>query len=186
VPVLVKLLGANEKGGVMICESLQSLEAALEAILGLGQNIVVQQYLRGAKGRDLRVLVVGGEVTASMRRSPPVGRFEPNLRHGARFEQVELPPSYARAALKAARVLGLEICAVDMLDVKGVPHVFEVNSSPSIKEAEATCGVDAAGQIVERALQLARGRVVGARPRPPRPVRGDGKRRLPASGGAAG
>jgi ribosomal protein S6--L-glutamate ligase len=158
VPVLVKLLSANEKSGVMICESLQSLEAALEAILGLGQNIVVQQYLRGASGRDLRVVVVGGEVVAAMRRIPPVGRFTRNLRRGAQFEAVELPAAYARIAVEAARVLRLEVCAVDMLDVRGGPRVFEVNSSPSIREAEAACGVDAAGRIVDRAVELARGR----------------------------
>jgi ribosomal protein S6--L-glutamate ligase len=158
VPVMVKLLSVNEKSGVMICESLQSLEAALEAIVGLGQNVVVQQYLRGAKGRDLRVLVVGGEVVAAMRRSATPGRFARNLRRGAQFEAVDLPPSYARDAVHAARILQLEVCAVDMLDVKGGPRVFEVNSSPSIKEAETACGVDAAGRIVERAVELVRGR----------------------------
>lgn len=163
VPVLVKLLSANEKSGVMICESLQSLEAAIEAILGLGQNIVVQQYLRGAKGRDLRVLVVGGEVVAAMRRSPPVGQLARDLRRGARFEKAELPASYARVAVAAARVLRLEVCAVDMLDVKGRPRVFEVNSSPSIREAEAACGVDAAARIVDRALQLAEPRAARRR-----------------------
>jgi ribosomal protein S6--L-glutamate ligase len=165
VPVIVKLLSVNDKSGVMICESLQSLEAALEAILGLGQNIVVQQYLKGAKGRDLRVLVVGGEVVAAMRRSPPVGRFARDLRRGAQFDPVELPARYARAAVEAARVLQLEVCAVDMLDVKGAPRVFEVNSSPSIREAETACGVDAAGRIVERALALAGSRVVPRRRR---------------------
>jgi len=169
VPVLVKLVSANEKGGAMICESMQSLEAALEAILGLGQNIVVQQYLRGAKGRDLRVLVVGGEVVAAMRRSPPVGRFSRNLRRGAQFERAELPAPYARVALAAARVMRLEVCAVDMLDVKGRPRVFEVNGSPSIREAETACGVDAAGRIVDRAIALA-----GARPAP-RPRRAPGR-----------
>jgi ribosomal protein S6--L-glutamate ligase len=155
VPVLVKLLSGKEPAGAMICESMQSLEAALEAILGLGHDIVVQQYLRGAKGRDLRVLVVGGEVVAAMRRSPPVGRFSRNLRRGAQFERAELPASYARTAIAAARVMRLEVCAVDMLDVKGRPRVFEVNGSPSIREPEATCGVDAAGRIVERAIALA-------------------------------
>jgi ribosomal protein S6--L-glutamate ligase len=165
VPVLVKLLSGQEKSGAMICESMQSLEAALEAILGLGHDIVVQQYLRGAKGRDLRVLVVGGEVVAAMRRSPQVGRFARNLRRGARFEAAELPPAYARAAVEAARVLQLEVCAVDLLDVKGGARVFEVNSSPSIKEAEIACGVDAAGRIVERAVALARARRDGERAR---------------------
>ncbi len=165
VPVLVKLLSTSEKSGVMICESLQSLEAAFEAILGLGQNIVVQQYLKGAKGRDLRVIVVGGDVVAAMRRSPPVGRFSRSLRRGARFEKAELPAPYARAAVDAARVLQLEVCAVDMLDVKGVPRVFEVNSSPSIKEAEVACRVDVAGRIVDRAISLAEARAVPSRRR---------------------
>jgi ribosomal protein S6--L-glutamate ligase len=42
-----------------------------------------------------------------------------------------------------------------MLDVKGGPRVFEVNSSPSIREAEQSCGIDAAARIVERAVALA-------------------------------
>jgi ribosomal protein S6--L-glutamate ligase len=156
-PVLLKLLASNEKTGVMLCESMESLEAALEAILGLGQNIVVQQYLRGAKGRDLRALVVGGEVVAAMRRSAPAGRFSRSLRRGAQFEKADLAPAYVRAAVEAARVLRLEVCAVDMLDVKGRPLVFEVNGSPSIREAEVACGVDVAGKIVERAVAVAAG-----------------------------
>jgi ribosomal protein S6--L-glutamate ligase len=171
VPVLVKLLSANEKSGVMLCESLESLEAALEAILGLGQNIVVQQYVRGQKGRDLRAIVVGGEVAAAMRRNARAGTFSRTLRRGAQFERAELPPAYARAAVDAARVLRLEVCAVDMLDVKGRPLVFEVNSSPSIREAEAACGVDLAGRIVERAVAVARGRRTAAPP-PRRAARG--------------
>jgi len=155
VPVLVKLLSADEKGGVMVCESLQSLEAALEAILGLGQNIVVQQYLRGARGRDLRAMVVGGEVVAALRRRPARGRFSRTLRRGARFERAVLTPAQAQVAVEAARVLDLQVCAVDMLEVKGGPRVFEVNASPSISEAEAACEVDVAARIVERAVALA-------------------------------
>jgi ribosomal protein S6--L-glutamate ligase len=172
VPVLVKLLSTNEKSGVMLCESLESLEAALEAILGLGQNIVVQQYVRGAKGRDLRVIVVGGEVAAAMRRTAPAGQFSRTLRRGAQFERAELAPAYARAAVDAARVLRLEVCAVDMLDVKGRPLVFEVNGSPSIREAETACGCDLAGKIVDRALAVARERQAAERPAARRAARG--------------
>jgi ribosomal protein S6--L-glutamate ligase len=166
VPVLVKLLSAEEKGGVVVCETWESLEAALEAILGLGQNIVVQQYVHGAKGRDLRALVVGGEVVAAVRRRPAVGRLESSLRRGARFERAELPRPHARAAVAAAEVLGLEVCAVDLLDVRGKPLVFEVNSSPGIKEAESACEIDVAGRIVERAVALARGARRAARAGP--------------------
>ncbi len=164
-PVMVKLLSSNERSGVMVCESLQSLEAALEAILGLGQNIVVQQYLRGRRARDLRAIVVGGEVVAAMRRNVPIGRLSKDLRRGARFEPVELAEGCARIAVEAARILKLEVCAVDMLDVDGGAHVFEVNSSPSIREAESVCGVDVAVRIVDRAVALASGAARGRRSR---------------------
>jgi len=154
-PVMVKLLATNGRSGVMICESLQSLEAALEAILGLGQNIVVQQYLRGRGARDLRAIVVGGEVVAAMRRDAQVGKLAKDLRRGASFEPVDLPERNVRIAVQAARILKLEVCAVDMLDVSGGPHVFEVNASPSIREAESVCGADVAGRIVDRAAALA-------------------------------
>jgi ribosomal protein S6--L-glutamate ligase len=154
VPVQEKLVSQSEKAGLMICETLQSLEAALEAILGLGQNIVVQQYVK-PRGRDLRALVVGGRVVAALRRRPRVGRFARTLARGAKFEGCQLSQALARVAVEAARVVGLEVCAVDMLDVRGGPLVFEVNSSPGIREAEEACGVDVAGAMIARAEQLA-------------------------------
>ena len=167
MPVIVKLLAVNDKSGVMICESLQSLEAALKAILGLGQNIVVQQYLQGAKGRDLRVLVVGGRswprcagpAHGAVREGPPPRR---SLRAGRAASGLR-----ARGAGRG-RVLQARVCAVDMLDVKGVPRVFEVNSSPSIKEAETACGVDAADRIVKRAIALAEAAAAPGAETPPR------------------
>jgi ribosomal protein S6--L-glutamate ligase len=158
VPVLVKLLSVNEKGGVMICETLQSLEAALEAILGLGQNIMVQQYVKGTRGTDLRALVVGGQVVAALRRRPAPGRMTRSLGRGARLQQAALSPACRQAAVAAARVVGLEVCSVDMLEGAGGPLVFEVNSSPGIREVEEVCGVDAAGAIVARAEELAEAR----------------------------
>ena len=159
LPVLVKLLSQSEKTGLMLCETLESLEAALEAILGLGKNIVVQQYVKG-RGHDLRAFVVGGRVVAALRRRPLVGRFARTLGRGAEFDACTLPAAHARVAVETARVVGLEVCAVDMLDVRGGPLVFEVNSSPGIREAEEACGVDIAAGIVARAEQLA----VSARP----------------------
>jgi ribosomal protein S6--L-glutamate ligase len=162
LPVVVKLLSQSEKTGLMVCETLQSLEAALEAILGLGQNVLVQQYARGDRGRDLRAFVVGGKVVAALRRRPPVGRFARSLKTGARFEACDLPRACLEAAVETARIVGLEVCAVDMLDVKGGPLVAEVNSSPGIREAEEACGVDLAAAMVARAEELAAGGPLGA------------------------
>ncbi|HSP80971.1 MAG TPA: RimK family alpha-L-glutamate ligase, partial [Myxococcaceae bacterium] len=156
VPVLVKLLQGQEKHGVMVCESLQSLEAALEAILGLGHNLIVQQYVKNT-GLDVRVLVVGGRAVAAVRRRPRVGRLSYTLNQGARLEGIQLTLSQRQAAEKTASLVGLEVAAVDLLDVQGRPKVFEVNSSPALPEMEAATGLDLAGLIIERSEVLAAG-----------------------------
>ncbi len=153
VPVLVKLLQGQDKSGVMVCETLQSLEAALEAVLGLGHQIVVQQYVRKT-GRDLRVLVVGGEVVAAVRRIPKVGRMAHTLLRGARLEKTTLSDTQRDVAVRAASLMGLEVAAVDILDVKGTPQVFEVNASPALGPMEAATGVDLAAKIIDRAEVL--------------------------------
>jgi ribosomal protein S6--L-glutamate ligase len=156
VPVLVKLLQGQEKHGVMVCESLQSLEAALEAVLGLGHNLVVQQYVKNT-GQDLRVLVVGGRAVAAVQRRPRVGRMSHTLIKGARLEGLELTEAWRVTAERTARLVGLEVAAVDLLDVKGQPKVFEVNSSPALPDMEAATGIDLAMPIIERAEALVAG-----------------------------
>jgi len=153
VPVLVKLLQGQERHGVMVCESLQSLEAALEAILGLGHNLIIQQYVRKT-GQDVRVLVVGHEAVAAVQRRARVGRLSRTLIRGARLQKIVPSEAQRRAAVEAARLVGLEVAAVDLLDVRGSPKVFEVNSSPSLTEMEAVTGMDLASKIIERAEQL--------------------------------
>jgi ribosomal protein S6--L-glutamate ligase len=155
VPVLVKLLQGAERHGVMICETLQSLEATLEAVLGLGQNLVVQQYVK-RKGHDLRIFVVGGQALAAVRRRARVGRMSKTLLRGARLERFEPNEAQIRAAVQTCGILGLEVAAVDLLDVKGGPKVFEVNSSPAIAEMEDAAEVDLATPIIVRAEALTR------------------------------
>ncbi len=156
VPVLLKLLQGADKVGVMVCETHNSLQAALEALLGLGHNVIVQQYVREAKGRDIRAFVVGGRAIAAVRRVPRVGRLRRTLGAGARIQATRLPPDFAAMAERAAQLVGLDVAAVDMLDLAGGPRVFEVNSSPGIKEIEEATGIDLAAAIVERAAERVR------------------------------
>lgn len=153
VPVLVKLLAGHEKRGVMVCETLGSLEAALEAVLGLGHNLVLQEYVR-AKTHDVRVFVVGGKALASVRRRATPGRLTRTLIKGAQLEGCELTDEYRSAAERASKLCELEVCAVDLLDGKGGPKVFEVNSSPALPDMERATGVDLAKAIVARAEAL--------------------------------
>lgn len=155
VPVLVKLLAGTERRGVMLCETEQSLEAALEAVLGLGHHIVMQEYVRSA-GRDVRVFVVGGRALASVSRIPRPGRLSRTLSRIARLEPCDLTDAVRDVAESAAKLCELEVCAVDLLEPKsGPPRVFEVNSSPALPDMEAATGVDLASAIIERAEALA-------------------------------
>jgi len=165
VPVLVKLLGGGNERGVMVCQTLNSLEAALEAILGLGHNLLIQEYVRKA-GRDVRVLVVGGRPIAAVRRRPRMNRMAHTLNRGARFERIPMTAAQRRVATEASRLIGLEVAAVDMLDVQGRLKVFEVHSSPGLAEMEKAVGEDLATPVVVRAEQLARERPPALDPSP--------------------
>ena len=155
-PVAIKLVRPQERFGIIICESAQSMEAVAEAVLSMGHDIIVQRYVDPRKGRDLRALVLGGEVIASVRRRPTAGKLHYSLSTGARVTKVRLSAEQRQMALDSARVVGLELAAVDMLDLKtGETQVFEVHSSPGLRELEAAMGQDLALRIVERSAAMA-------------------------------
>src|SRR5207253_6123812 len=154
MPVLIKLLTPSERPGVMVCESLQSMEAALEAVLSMGHNLVVQRYVRRKLERDLRALVVGDKVVAWVERRPRPGRLLHTLARGAKLKSVRVPDALDELAVKAAGVVGLEVAAVDLLEAAGGPMVFDVNSSPGLKGLEKATGKDLALPIVARAEEL--------------------------------
>ncbi len=156
VPVLIKLITPNERPGVMVCETLQSMEAALEAVLSMGHNLLVQRYVRRKRERDLRALVVGERAVAWVERRPRPGRLLHTLARGAKLKSVRVPAALDRLAVEAARVIGLEVAAVDLLEAGTGPMVFDVNSSPGLKGLEAATGKDLALPIVGRAEELAR------------------------------
>src|SRR4051812_943878 len=156
LPVLIKILTPSERPGVMVAESLQSMEAALEAVLSMGHNLVVQRYVRRKRERDLRALVVGDRVVAWVERRPRPGRLLHTLARGATLKAVRVPAALDELAVKAARVVGLDVAAIDLLEAGTGPMVFDVNSSPGIKGLEAATGKDLALPIVGRAEELIR------------------------------
>jgi ribosomal protein S6--L-glutamate ligase len=157
LPVLIKLLTPSERPLVMVCESLQSMEAALETVLSMGHNLVVQRYVRRKRERDLRALVVGQQVVAWVERRPRPGRLLHTLARGAKLKSVRVPAALDRLAVQAAGVVGLEVAAVDLLEAAGGPMVFDVNSSPGLKGLESATGRDLALPIIARAEELVKG-----------------------------
>jgi ribosomal protein S6--L-glutamate ligase len=148
-PVVVKLLQGTQGIGVVLAETTRAASSVIEAFHGLEQNILIQQFIREAKGADIRALVVGRKVVAAMKRQAVAGEFRSNLHRGGTAKQIKLPPDYRRTALAAARALGLRVAGVDLIESKSGPMVMEVNSSPGLEGIQKSTGVDVAAAIVE-------------------------------------
>jgi ribosomal protein S6--L-glutamate ligase len=148
-PVVVKLLQGTQGIGVVLAETTMAASSVIEAFHGLEQNILIQKFIREANGADIRALVVGGKVVAAMRRQALAGEFRSNIHRGATARRVKLSVEYRRTAAAAARVLGLTVAGVDLLESGEGPMVMEVNSSPGLEGIQKTTGVNVAGAIVE-------------------------------------
>jgi ribosomal protein S6--L-glutamate ligase len=148
-PVVIKLLQGAQGTGVVLAETAAAATSVIEAFQGLDQNILIQKFIREAQGSDIRALVVGRRVVAAMRRKAVAGEFRANLHRGGKAQKVRLRADYRRAALAAARVLGLRVAGVDLIESTDGPMVMEVNSSPGLEGIQTATGVDVAGAIIE-------------------------------------
>jgi ribosomal protein S6--L-glutamate ligase len=115
-PVVVKLLQGTQGVGVVLAESQAAAASVIEAFHGLEQEILIQKFIREAKGADIRALVVGNRVIGAMKRQAVAGEFRSNLHRGGTARSVSLPREHRRTAVAAARVLGLQVAGVDLLE----------------------------------------------------------------------
>jgi ribosomal protein S6--L-glutamate ligase len=148
-PVVIKLLEGTQGIGVILAETHQSAKSVIEAFLDINTNILVQEFIKEAKGADIRAFVVDGKVVGAMLRKGVDGEFRSNLHRGGKAQLIELSKEEIVTAIKAAKKLGLAIAGVDMLQSERGPLVMEVNSSPGLEGIEGATGVDIAGKIIE-------------------------------------
>ena len=158
LPCIMKLIQGTQGVGVLLANTMSEVEGMLDTLWTLGQEILLQQLIAESRGRDVRALVVGDRVVAAMRRTAREGEFRSNIHRGGEGQALELPREYAEAAVKAVRVIGLEVAGVDMLESRGGPKIMEVNSSPGLEALERVSGLDVAGPYVEHAIEVARAR----------------------------
>jgi ribosomal protein S6--L-glutamate ligase len=155
-PVVVKLLEGTQGIGVVLGETHKSAKSVIEAFHGAQLAILVQQYVKEASGRDLRVFVIGGKAIAAMQRTGAPGEFRSNLHRGGHAEAVKITSEERKTAILAARSMGLNVCGVDLLRANSGPAVMEVNSSPGLEGIEQSTNVDVASKIVEFLEKTAR------------------------------
>lgn len=162
-PVIIKLLEGTQGIGVMLAESADTAVAIIETLQRAKQDVLIQKFVAESRGRDIRAIVVGGNVVAAMRRTAKGQQFRSNLHRGGKATRVELDDEYERMAVHAAHILGLGLAGVDLLEARDGPQVLEVNSSPGLKGIETATGVDIAAAIIEHMEQQILGTLVPER-----------------------
>jgi ribosomal protein S6--L-glutamate ligase len=148
-PVVIKLLEGTQGVGVVLAETKKAAESVIEAFRGLGANFMVQEFIKEAGGADIRCLVVGDRVVASMKRQGKEGEFRSNLHRGGTANLIKITPEERSTAVRSANVMGLNVAGVDLLRSNHGPVVMEVNSSPGLEGIENATNKDVAGLIIE-------------------------------------
>jgi ribosomal protein S6--L-glutamate ligase len=148
-PLVIKLLEGTQGIGVVLAETQKAAESVIQAFMGLKANIMVQEFIKEAGGADLRCLVVGEKIVAAMKRQGPEGEFRSNLHRGGSASLIRLTPEERSTAVRAARIMGLNVCGVDILRSNHGPVVMEVNSSPGLEGIEKASEKDIAGMIID-------------------------------------
>lgn len=161
-PLVVKLVEGTQGIGVVLAETRQAAESVIDAFRGLNAHILVQEFIKEARGRDIRCLVIGNQVVASIERVAKEGDFRSNLHRGGKAFPVAITRQERQIAVKAAATLGLEVAGVDILRADRGPLVMEVNASPGLEGIETTSGLDIAGQMIGWIEQQA---IPGLRPK---------------------
>ncbi len=147
-PLIIKLLEGTQGRGVVLAETNKAAESVINAFKTVNANILVQEFVKEADGKDIRCFVVAGKVVGSMQRVAAEGEFRANLHQGGRAEAVKITRLERQIALKSARCMGLHVAGVDIIRAKDGPKVLEINSSPGLEGIEAVTGSDMAGLMI--------------------------------------
>ena len=148
-PVVIKLLEGTQGIGVVLGETHNSAKSVIEAFRGVKVNIMVQEFIKEAGGSDIRCLVIGDRVIASMKRQGAKGDFRSNLHRGGNAQVIKITPEERSTATRAAKIMGLNVCGVDLLRSKHGPVVMEINSSPGLEGIETATKIDVAKEIIQ-------------------------------------
>jgi ribosomal protein S6--L-glutamate ligase len=147
-PCIIKLLEGTQGLGVVLAESRKAAIAVIEAFNSLKARVIVQEFIKEARGEDVRAFVVDGTIVGAMKRVGRDGEFRSNLHRGGKAELIELSEEEKRIAVHAARALGLRVAGVDMLQSDRGPLIIEVNASPGLEGIEKATGKDIASEII--------------------------------------
>uniref|UniRef100_UPI00373FCC40 30S ribosomal protein S6--L-glutamate ligase n=1 Tax=Labilibacter marinus TaxID=1477105 RepID=UPI00373FCC40 len=148
-PLIVKLLEGTQGKGVVLAETKKAAESLINAFKSLRANILVQEFVKEANGKDIRCFVVNGKVVASIMRTAAPGEFRANIHMGGTASITKITTEERRIAILAAKTLNLKVAGVDIIRGKNGPLLLEVNSSPGLEGIEGASNIDIAGKMIE-------------------------------------
>ncbi|MBC2602137.1 RimK family alpha-L-glutamate ligase [Puniceicoccus vermicola] len=148
-PVIIKLIEGTQGVGVILADRKEIAMAIIETLHSTKQQVLLQKFVAESKGKDVRAFVIGDRVVAAIRRVAQGQEFRSNVHRGGKAEVIDLDPAYAEAAVRAAQIMGLKICGVDMLEAEDGPQIMEINSSPGLEGIEHATGLDVAGAVID-------------------------------------
>lgn len=151
-PLLVKLLEGHQGRGVVMAETSKAGESLINAFKSLKANLLVQEYIREAEGKDIRLFVVDGKVVAAMQRQASASEFRDNLHRRVTTSAVKISLEEKRLAIRAAKVMGLKVAGVDIIRSRKGPLILEITASPRLEQIEEVSGKDIAGAMI-RAIE---------------------------------
>jgi ribosomal protein S6--L-glutamate ligase len=145
----VKLLEGTQGKGVVLAETNKAAESVINAFKSLQANILVQEFIKEAQGKDIRCFVIDGKVVGSIQREAAAGEFRANLHLGGVASTVKITPQERKIAINAAKAMGLKVAGVDIIRSKDGPKVLEINSSPGLEGIENITSKDVASMMIE-------------------------------------
>ena len=148
-PLVVKLLESSQGRGVVLAETKKAASSVISAFQKLNAAFIVQDFVKGANGSDIRLFVISGKVVASMMRSASDDDFRSNLHAGGKASKVKITQEERKIAKEATKAMGLNIAGVDILRSTGGPKVLEVNSSPGLQGIETINNINVASLIID-------------------------------------
>jgi len=148
-PLVFKLVEGSQGIGVVLAETDNAARSVIQAFMGLNANIMVQEFIKEAGGSDIRCFVIGEKVVAAIKRQGREGEFRSNLHRGGTATAVRLTPHERATAVQAAKIMGLNVCGVDLLRSNRGPLVMEVNSSPGLEGIEKISGKNITSLMIE-------------------------------------
>ena len=148
-PLIVKLLEGTQGKGVVLAETKKAAESVINAFKSLNANILVQEFIKEANGKDLRLFVIDGKVVAAIQREALPGEFRANIHLGGTASVIKPTSEEKKIAIRAAKAMDLKVAGVDIIRSSKGPLLLEVNSSPGLEGIEGATNKDIAGEMIK-------------------------------------